>query len=72
MGIYVNPRNTAFRKALNSDIYVDKTELISVTNARIDKSNCFMWFGWFIGGTFDPSIYVETFLEETRKVLGNF
>lgn len=42
MGIYVNPRNTAFRKALNSDIYVDKTELISVTNARIDKSNCFM------------------------------
>ena len=37
MGIYVNPRNTAFRKALNSDIYVDKTELISVTNARIDK-----------------------------------
>ena len=42
MGIYVNPGNTAFRKALNSDIYVDKTELISVTNARIDKSNCFM------------------------------
>ena len=42
MGIYVNPGNTAFRKALNSDIYVDKTEIISVTNARIDKSNCFM------------------------------
>ncbi len=27
MGIYVNPRNTAFRKALNADIYIDKTDL---------------------------------------------
>ena len=42
MGVYVNPGNVAFRKALNSDIYIDKTDLISVTNARIDKLNCFM------------------------------
>ena len=35
MGIYVNPGNAAFRKALNSEIYVDKTELIAVTNRRI-------------------------------------
>ncbi len=42
MGVYVNPGNVPFRKALNSDIYIDKTDLISVTNTKIDKRNCFM------------------------------
>lgn len=42
MGIYVNPGNTAFRKALNSDIYIDKTDLITYTNSRIDKTDCFI------------------------------
>lgn len=42
MGIYVNPGNAAFRKALNSEIYVDKTELIAVTNRRINTSDCFL------------------------------
>ena len=42
MGIYVNPGNAAFRKALNSEIYVDKTDLIAVTNRRIDTSDCFL------------------------------
>lgn len=42
MGVYVNPGNVSFRKALNSDIYIDKTNLIAVTNAKIDKLNCFM------------------------------
>jgi len=42
MGIYVNPGNTAFRRALNSEIYVDKTELIAVTNDKIDTINCYM------------------------------
>ena len=32
MGIYVNPGNTGFREAVNSAIYVDKSELISYTN----------------------------------------
>ena len=32
MGIYVNPGNTAFREAVNSMIYVDKSELIAYTN----------------------------------------
>lgn len=32
MGIYVNPGNTAFREALNSAIYIDKTGLIAYTN----------------------------------------
>lgn len=32
MGRFVNPDNSAFQVALNSEIYVDKTELISYTN----------------------------------------
>ena len=32
MGIYLNPGNTAFSKAIHSKIYVDKTELIKYTN----------------------------------------
>lgn len=42
MGIYVNPRNTGFRKALNGDIYIDKTELIRHTNNKIDKPDCYL------------------------------
>ena len=36
MGRFVNPDNSAFRVALNSDIYIDKTELITYTNRAID------------------------------------
>lgn len=36
MGIYVNPGNTAFREAVNSKIYVDKSELISYTNSVLN------------------------------------
>ena len=32
MGIYMNPSNENFKMALNSQIYVDKTELIAYTN----------------------------------------
>ena len=32
MGIYVNPGNTLFKQAVNSMVYVDKSELISYTN----------------------------------------
>ena len=32
MSIYVNPGNTAFKEAVNSMIYVDKSELIAYTN----------------------------------------
>lgn len=42
MGIYVNPGNTAYQKALHSQIYIDKTDLITVTNSRIDTMNRFM------------------------------
>ena len=32
MGTFVNPDNSAFQVALNSEIYVDKTGLIGYTN----------------------------------------
>ena len=32
MGMFVNPGNSAFEVALNSEIYVDKTGLIKYTN----------------------------------------
>ena len=37
MGIFVNPDNTAFAKCFNSEIYVDKSELISFTNKKINS-----------------------------------
>ena len=36
MGIYLNPGNNAFQRALNSKIYVDKSELIAYTNQVIN------------------------------------
>lgn len=35
MGMFVNPGNGAFQVAVNSEIYVDKTELIRYTNRVI-------------------------------------
>ena len=35
MGIYLNPDNTDFQEAINSKIYIDKTELIAHTNSVI-------------------------------------
>ena len=32
MGIYLNPKNADFQRALNSEIYIDKSELIKYTN----------------------------------------
>ena len=43
MGIYLNPGNIDFQEALNSKIYVDKTELLKYTNDVIrteDKYVC--------------------------------
>jgi len=41
MGIYLNPGNDAFKEALNSEIYVDKTGLIGYTNRVLgtDRKN---------------------------------
>lgn len=41
MGVYLNPGNEAFRRACNSEIYVDKTGLLVLTNKVMDtKQNC--------------------------------
>ena len=37
MGIYLNPGNRLFQRALNSQIYVDKSELIAYTNKVLDS-----------------------------------
>ena len=37
MGSFVNPTNTAFSKCFNSEIYVDKSELIAFTNKKINS-----------------------------------
>jgi len=42
MGMFVNPDNSAFRVALNSDIYVDKTMLLAYTNKVMDTNSCFI------------------------------
>ena len=36
MGVYLNPGNDRFKRSCNSDIYVDKTEMISQINHVID------------------------------------
>lgn len=38
MGLYLNPSNDAFRIASSDDIYIDKTELISFTNKKLNKT----------------------------------
>ena len=41
MGIYVNPNNDGFKKALNSKIYIDKSGMIELTNNLLDtEQNC--------------------------------
>ena len=42
MGIYLNPGNVGFRKSLRSEIYVDKTGLISYTNKVLDTRQQFI------------------------------
>ncbi len=37
MGIYLNPGNEPFAVSVNTELYVDKTELIKYTNSRIGK-----------------------------------
>ena len=35
MGTYFNPSNAGFRQAVNSRIYIDKTQLIDILNSRL-------------------------------------
>lgn len=38
MGLYVNPGNEAFRQAAADELYIDKTNLISQINQKLNKS----------------------------------
>ena len=42
MGRFLNPGNSAFQIALNSRIYVDKTELLDITNQSINTDAAFI------------------------------
>lgn len=42
MGRFVNPNNSAFQTALNSEIYVDKTGLIEYTNRILGSSQAYV------------------------------
>lgn len=42
MGRFLNPDNSAFQTALNSEIYVDKTGLIDYTNRVINTKQAFI------------------------------
>lgn len=42
MGIYLNPDNINFKRALNSKIYVDKSELIQYTNSVMNTEQQFI------------------------------
>ncbi len=42
MGRFVNPDNKGFQAAVNSEIYVNKTGLLSYTNKVMDTNNCFI------------------------------
>ena len=42
MGIYLNPGNEPFAVSVNSELYVDKSELIKYTNSRIGKDRPFI------------------------------
>ena len=42
MGRFFNPDNSAFQKILNSEIYVDKSQLISYTNRMINTEQAFI------------------------------
>lgn len=42
MGIYLNPDNTDYQRALNSRIYIDKSELMSYTNSIMNTEQQFI------------------------------
>lgn len=42
MGLYLNPGNRAFQMVLNSKIYIDKSEMISLINSVVDTENRFI------------------------------
>ena len=42
MGIYLNPNNEGFKQSINSEIYIDKTGLVGITNKKLDSKQKYM------------------------------
>lgn len=42
MGIYLNPANNGFEMDVNTDTYVDKSELISFANSKLGTSQRYL------------------------------
>ena len=42
MGVYLNPGNNLFKEALNGQIYVDKTEMVSNVNALVNTPHKYL------------------------------
>ncbi len=42
MGLYLNPGNSNFQKAINSELYVDKSLAINVFNKIVDTESCYV------------------------------
>ena len=57
MGVYLNPGNEKFAKAVQSEIYVDKTGLIEYTNQVINADGL-LWEGMRFQRTF---FWIENF-----------
>ena len=42
MGIYVNPDHASFKKAVESQIYIDKSGLIPILNGLLGTEQCYV------------------------------
>ena len=42
MGVYLNPSDSLFKRARNSDIYVDKSLMLAFTNSVLGSENCYL------------------------------
>jgi len=42
MGIYLNPGHAKFQKAVDSEIYIDKTEMIAYLNSVVNTEQCYV------------------------------
>ena len=82
MGLFVNPDNSAFQVALNSEIYIDKTGLLKYTNKVVSSQVV----GEIVMNKLKnleavayvrfASVYrefkdINTFMDELKKVLEN-
>lgn len=74
MGIYLNPSYEKFFEAINSEIYVDKTGLISYTNSKSIQCAVFEYAGFLeriIRCVRNAGISYNTSFARIKKVFPN-